>query len=316
MKRLFSAMLLSLCLAAPSIANEFPSKPITLIVPYSAGGGADLTARLVADAVSNEIKQKLVIVNRPGGAGTAGHFQLTKAAPDGYTLAVVGPGSTAVGPHVSDVGYKREDYVAIVQLNTIPFLLVTKPKSNFTTLADMIEFAKKNPPGKVKVGITASGSWLHLCMLRFEKMHGVKFTYVPHGSTGEIVTNILGGHIDAGQADLASAGSNVAAGEMLGLAIWSPQRRPELPNVPTLREQGTQLDGYFYNMIIGPKGMPQPVLRKIEAAFKAAMENPDVAKRGEQAKVRLEFLGHEETEARINEFYEVAGQILKEIKSQ
>ena len=132
MTRVFALVLFGLAsLVVPATAQDYPTKPITVIIPYGTGGGTDLTMRLVEEPASRILGQKLVLVNRPGGAGVAGHFQLTKAAPDGYTLAIVGLGSTAVQPHLSKVGYTRGDYIGVVQINMIPFLLVTSPNSPF-----------------------------------------------------------------------------------------------------------------------------------------------------------------------------------------
>ncbi len=316
MTRVFVSLLLGLTVvAAPASAQDYPSKPITVIIPYGTGGGTDLTMRLVEESASRKLGQKLVLVNRPGGAGVAGHFQLTKAAPDGYTLAIVGLGSTAVQPHMSKVGYERGDYVGVVQVNTIPFLLVTGPQSQFKDMKQVIEFAKKNPAGRVKVGITARGSWLHLVMLQLEQLHGVKFTYVPHTSTGEVVVSLMGGHIDIGNADLPSAQTKVIAGELRGIGIWTAERSPDMPNVPTLKEQGTNLEGGFYNIIIAPKGTPADIVKKIDQAFKEAMTDQETIKRAKQAGVSFNYLGNAASEKAIDESYDLAGKLLKEVEA-
>lgn len=315
MIRTFVLLLLGLfALVTPVHADEYPSKSITVIIPYGPGGGTDLTMRMIEEPASRKLGQKLVLVNRPGGAGVAGHFQLTKAAPDGYTLAIVGLGSTAVQPHISKVGYERGDYIGVVQINMIPFLLVTSPKSEFKDMKQVIEFAKKNPPGRVKVGITARGSWLHLVMLQLEQIHDIKFTYVPHTSTGEVVVSLMGGHTDIGNADLPSAQSKVIAGELRGLGIWTAKRSPDMPNVPTLQEQGTDIEGGFYNVIIAPKGTPAEIVKKIDLAFKAAMEEPEVIKRAAQTGISFNYLGSADADKAIDTAYKLAGKLLKEVE--
>ena len=313
MKRALALMLGLSLLATPGLAEDFPTKPITLIIPYGPGGSADLTIRMIEDAVSRQLGQKLLLINKPGGAGVAGHFQLTKAAPDGYTLAIVGPGSTAVAPHTSKVGYERGDYTGVVQINTIPFLLVTPPNSPFKTMKDLVDFAKQNPPGRVKVGITARGSWLHLVMLQLEHVHGIKFTYIPHESSGGIVTSVMGGHIDLGNADPPSAQAKIQAGELRGLAIWSAKRVPGLPGVPTLIEQGTNLEASVYTCIIAPAGTPVAVIAKLEKAFKAAMEDPEIVKRATELGADFDYLGSKELNARLDQAFGMAGQTLKEL---
>jgi tripartite-type tricarboxylate transporter receptor subunit TctC len=294
-------------------AQNYPTKPITLIVPYSPGGGTDLTVRMVEEAASRRLGQKIKIVNKPGAAGTVGHRQLTQAAPDGYTIAVVGVGSTAMRPHTTDVGYGPGDYFPILQLNTVPFLLVAPGNSEFKGLKDVFDAARKSPPGKLKVGITSRGSWLHLSMLRLEKMGGVKFTYIPHGSSGEVVTSVMGGHLDLGNADIPSAGPKVVSGDVRALGVFTARRQSDLPDVPTLKEQGTDLGGFYYNMLIAPKGTPDGVIQKLHDAFKGALEDPDVGRRAAQAGIRLEYLGPADSQARINDFYETAGVLLREL---
>jgi tripartite-type tricarboxylate transporter receptor subunit TctC len=315
MHRTVPYWLIVTCLAVPLAAGaqDYPTKPITVIVPYAPGGGTDLTMRLLEPAASQRLGQKLVLVNRPGAAGSVGHFQLTKAAPDGYTMAVVGVGSTAVQPHLASVGYRPADYVPFIQLNTVPFLLVTPTTSPFKTVRDVIEFAKRNPPGKLKVGITSRGSWLHLVMARVEKLHDVKFTYIPHGSTGEIVVAIMGGHLDLGNADIPSAGPKVTAGLLRGLGVFTGQRLKDFPEIPTLKEQGTEVEGFFYNILIAPKGTPDKVIQALHEAFKAAMEEPEVIRKAEQAGIRFEYLGPSASRAQIDQFYEMAGVLLREL---
>jgi tripartite-type tricarboxylate transporter receptor subunit TctC len=309
-------LLIVLALALGSsgaMSQVYPTKPITVIVPYTAGGGTDLTIRMVEDAVSRRLGQQLVITNKPGAAGTIGHYQLTKAAPDGYTLAVVGVGSTATSPHERNVGYGLDDYVPVVQLNTVPYVLVAPPNSPFKGLKDVLDAARKNPPGYIKVGTTSPTSWLHLVIVMLEKKEGVKFTYVPHGSAGDIVISVMGGNLNLGNVDPPSAASKIASGDLRALGVLTERRQSDMPNVPTLKEQGIDIQGYYYNSVIAPKGTPENVIRTLDSAFKSALEDPELRQRAAKAGIQFDYLGPAETKKTIKAFYDQAGIAMREL---
>lgn len=286
-----------------------------MLVGYGPGGGSDLSIRLVEGAAARILGQKIVVTNRPGAGGTVMMNQFVRAAPDGYTLAIGSTATLTVQPHTASdtVLFKPDDYVPIIQISNIPNLLVVPPDSRFKNAADLIDFARKNPPGRLKIGITSPGTTIHLPFVQMEKLYGVKFTFIPHKSSDPIVTSVMGGQIDAGGADLAAAGPKIQANAVRALGLFASKRLPSLPNVPTLREQGIDIDAGFYNMLLAPKGTPEAIVNTLHNAFRKALEDPDVIEKTAKANLPLEYYGPRESRERLNKNYEVFGVLLTEL---
>ena len=301
--------------AATAAAQGFPTRPVEVLVGYGPGGGSDLSIRLIEGAVSKHLGQKIIITNRPGAAGTVMFNQFVKAAPDGYTLAIGSTATLTVQPHVasSTVLFKPEDYVPVIQISNVPNLLVVAPDSPFKTFADFLEFAKKNPPGRLKIAITSPGTTLHLPFVQLEKLYGVKFTFIPHKSSEPVVTAVMGGHVDAGGADLAAAGPKLQAGAVRALGLFASRRLASLPNVPTLKEQGTDIDAGFYNMLLAPRGTPEPVIATVREAFRKALSDPEVLERTAKADMPIEYLDGRQSRERLDANYKIYGQLLREL---
>ncbi len=282
---------------------------------YGPGGGSDLSIRLTEGAASRLLGQKIVIANRAGAGGTVAMNQFVRAAPDGYTLAIGAMATLTVQPHMSPetVLYKTDDYVPVAQLTSIPNLLIVPPNSPFKTVSELVDFAKKNPPGRLKVGITSPGATTHLPFVQMEKLYGIKFTFIPHKSSDPIVTALMGSQIDGGAADLAAAGPKVQAGAVRAVGLFAAKRLPALPNVPTLKEQGVDIEAGFYNVLLAPKGTPEPVLATLQQAFRKALEDPDVIDKAAKANLPLEFLGPRESRERLARNYETFGTLLGEL---
>jgi tripartite-type tricarboxylate transporter receptor subunit TctC len=284
-------------------------------VGYGPGGGSDLSIRLTESAVSKILGQRIVVVNRPGAGGTVMLNQFVKAAPDGYTLAIGSTATLTVQPHVesASVLFAPNDYIPIVQISNIPNVLIVPADSPIKTFKDFVELAKKGPPGRLKIGITSIGTTIHLPFVQLEKLYGVKFTFIPHKSSAPIVTAVMGGHIDAGGADLPAVAAQVRAGTVRALGIFSRQRLRSLPDVPTLREQGTDIDAGFYNMLLAPKGTPEPIIATLREAFRKALSDPEVLERTAKADMPIEYLDGRASRERLDANYKIYGQLLKEL---
>ncbi|MSP95823.1 MAG: tripartite tricarboxylate transporter substrate binding protein [Betaproteobacteria bacterium] len=296
-------------------AQGYPTRPIEVLVGYGPGGGSDLTIRLTEGAAARILGQKIVITNRPGAGGTVMMNQFMRAAPDGYTLAIGSTATLTVQPHVASatVLFKPEDYVPIVQISNIPNLLIVAPDSQFKTTAEFIDFARKNPPGRLKIGITSPGTTLHLPFVQMEKLYAVKFTFIPHKSSDPVVTAVMGAQIDAGGADLAAVGPKIQGGAVRALGLFAAKRLASLPNVPTLKEQGVDIEAGFYNMLLAPKGTPEAIIAAVHLAFRKALEDPDVIDKTAKANLPLEYLGPKESRARLTHNYEVFGVLLNDL---
>jgi len=284
-------------------------------VGYGAGGGSDLSIRLTEAAASRHLGQRIVINNRPGAAGTVMMNQFIKAAPDGYTLAIGSTATLTVQPHVASAAvlFKPDDYVPIVQISNVPNFLIVPVDSPFKTFKDFIEFTRKSPPGRVKAGITSIGTTLHLPFVQMEKLYGVKFTFIPHKSSAPVVTAVMGGHLDVGGADMAAAAAQIRAGTVRALGIFAAQRLAGMPNVPTLKEQGADIEAGFYNMLLAPKGTPEPVIATVHEAFRKVLTDPEVVERAAKADVPIEYLDGRSSRELLNRNYEIFGSLLKDL---
>lgn len=317
MRRLLGALIVLATIGGGglALAQQYPTKPIEVLVGYGPGGGSDLSIRFVEHAASRHLGQKLVIANRPGAGGTVMFNQFVRAAPDGYTLAIGSTATLTIQPHVASgvVLFKPDDYVPIIQLTNIPNLLLVPADSPLKTFGDFIELARKGAPGRVKVGITSPGTTLHLPFVRLEKLYDVKFTFVPHRSSEPVVTALMGGHIDIGGADLAAAGPKVKAGLVRALGVFGGQRLAAFPDVPTIKEQGADVEAGFFNMLIAPRGTPEPIVARLHDAFKKALEDPEVVERATSANLPLEYLDTRASRARVDRMYAVFGDLLADL---
>jgi len=256
-------------------AQEFPSKPITLIVPWPAGGSTDVSMRAMAESASKVLGQPIVIDNKAGGSGTVGPATMAAAAkPDGYTIAQI-PITVFRLPLMQQTPWDAlKDFTYIVHLTGYTFGVTTKADSPFKTFQDVIEFAKKNP-GKVTYATPGAGTSLHIGMEQIAAKAGVKFTQVPFKGGAETNAAVLGGHTML-QADSTGWKGLVEAGQLRLLTIWTAQRSKNWPTVPTLKELGYPFvfDSPFG--IAGPRGMDPKVVARLHDAFKKATEDPAV----------------------------------------
>ncbi len=311
MKRLaiFASLFMLIACTAAS-AQDYPTKPVTIYVPFAAGGGTDLSLRMLEEAVSKNLGQKVVIVNK---TGTATIYQVVTGPADGYTLVVGSTGNLAAVPHNPGAPYTREDYIPVVQFTSVPALLVVPAGSPFHSMADIVAAAKKAAPGALKVGISPTGSISHLAAIQLEKAFNIKFGYIPHKSNGDVVTAVLGGHVDIGSVDIAAAGPKMMSNSVRGIALYRDSRLPTFPDLRTLKEQGADISFGFYNVILAPKGTPDRIVGVIHEAFKKALEDPTVIERSKSLNLPIAYLGPQDARRAINQSYETFGKLLDEL---
>src|SRR6202045_4209969 len=271
-------------LAAPSLvspcrAQDYPTRPIRIIVPCGAGGPADVAARLIGNILQESLGQPLVIENRPGAGGVIGTLEAAKSPPDGYTLLMMSNTQTANESLVPQRKYQlMRDLVAIAPLNVADLVIVVHPSVPATTLKEFIALAKSQP-GKLNYASSGQGTPYHMAGELFKTVAGVDLVHVPYRNSGEARSGIIGGQvhvmIDAGQA-LAPNGSH---GQVRPLATPGTARSSVLPDVPTVAEAGRP--GYEATMCLGLMalpGTPKPVIDKLNAAVNAAVKRPDIVK--------------------------------------
>jgi tripartite-type tricarboxylate transporter receptor subunit TctC len=264
---------LSLCEAQVTRAQDFPSAPVVLIVPWPAGGTTDIGMRALASATEKHLKQKIVIENRPGAAGVLGPQQLAQnAAPDGHTLAQIAI-TVFRYPFMRKTTLDPEkDFTYIIGVSGYTFGVVVRSDAPWKTFQEFLAYAKANP-GKVNYGTPGAGTTLHITMEQIAKKQGIKWAHVPFKGTSETTGALLGGHIDA-VADASGWAPLVNAGQLRLLVIWNAARSKNYPSVPTLRETGVDLVSNSPFGIAGPKGMDTKVVKILHDAFKKGAEEP------------------------------------------
>jgi tripartite-type tricarboxylate transporter receptor subunit TctC len=270
-----SAAGVALCAPATVLAQGYPEKPITLVVPWPAGGSTDIAMRTIAEAASKHLGQPVVVDNKPGATGTLGPAVMAaNAKPDGYTIAQM-PISVMRLPLMQKTAWDAlKDFTYIVHLTGYTFGVTTKADNQFKTWADVVEYAKANP-GKVTYGTPGAGSSLHIGMEQIAAKAGIKLTHVPFKGGAETNAAVLGGHTTL-QADSTGWKPLVDAGQLRLLAIWTAERSKNWPDAPTLKELGYPFvfDSPFG--VAGPKGMDPAVVQKLHDAFKKAIEDKAV----------------------------------------
>jgi tripartite-type tricarboxylate transporter receptor subunit TctC len=271
------AILGALCCAE---AADYPTRPIVLIVPYPAGGGNDLIARLVANRMSATLGQQIVIENRGGAGSTIGTRDVARSAPDGYTL-LIATSSLAINPSLyPDAGYDpRKDFAPIGLIATSPNLVLVNPSVPAKSIAELIALAKKEP-GKLDFASTGTGTSTHLSALLFEDMAGVTFTAVPYKGVAPALTDLMGGQVSVMFCPTASAVGLVRQGSLRALAVTGATRSPQFPDLPTVAEAG--LPGYDAGLhygLVAPAGTPAAVIEKLNAALRAAVTSPEFKER-------------------------------------
>jgi tripartite-type tricarboxylate transporter receptor subunit TctC len=285
MKRLASVcafvVAASLNVSTAARAQEWPTKPIRLIVVTAAGGLMDVAARVAADNLDKALGQRLVIENRSGSGGNIGAEAVAKADPDGYTLGLIQIGNVAINPHVyTDMTFDPlVDLVPVAPITSSAILVVANAKVPANDLKELIALAKKEP-GKLSYGSSGNGTAPHLAGEMFKAAAGVDILHVPYRGAGPAVNDVVGGHIQLTFVGLGAVRAPVDAGLAKILAVAQPQRLKSAPQYPTSAEAG--LPGYEFVTwfgIVAPKGTPAPIIAKLVKNIHAMQDDPDVQRK-------------------------------------
>ncbi|TAN55907.1 MAG: tripartite tricarboxylate transporter substrate binding protein [Betaproteobacteria bacterium] len=285
LRHVLAAMLLAF---APLVAAQdvYPTKPVTMIVPFPPGGVADIVGRPLAAAMEKTLKQPVVVVNRTGAGGAVGMAAVAKAAPDGYTI-LMGLSSISVFP-VSDringktPAYEMKDFAPIALVTADPTVLVVRADGPYKSLKHFVEAAKSNP-GKINYSSAGVYSTLHVAMEIFAHAAGIKLFHVPYQGGGPAVTALLGGQVEALASGPAAAIGQIKGGKMRALASWSDKRLALLPDLPTFKELGYDAEFYIWSGVFAPAATPAPILARLREAVRNAANDPDF--RGAMEKV-------------------------------
>lgn len=278
MKRLLTAVLLSLATLAGAHADTWPAKPVTLLVPFPPGGSSDAIARLLGNKLQEKVGGNFVVDNRGGAGGTIGTAAVKRAAPDGYTLLVTSLGPLVIGPHLlKNIGYdpsKDLDYVSVAV--QAPNVLVVPAASAHKTMAEVLTFLKAHPD-KMSFASSGNGSSDHITAELFWQQTGTSGLHIPYKGGGPVMTDLLGNQVDASFMNINTALPQIKAGKLRALAITSAKRSPVLADVPTTDELGIKgLQVYSWQAVAAPKGLPADIKARLHAGIVAALNAPDV----------------------------------------
>jgi tripartite-type tricarboxylate transporter receptor subunit TctC len=265
----------------PAAAQDYPNRPITLVVPFPPGGSTSIVARIVGEKMGEMLGQQMVIDNRGGAGGTIGTRAVAKSTPDGYTILLGYTGTLAIGPTLyNNVGYDpRKDFAPIGLIGHAPNSLVLHPSFAPRSVKELVDYAKANP-GKVNYGSAGVGTVSHVSGVYFANAAGIKLTHIPYKGTGPALADLLGGHIPMAFAPIPATHANVAEGKLRGLAVTSAKRSSLLPDVPTIAEAGVPgFEASLYYGLVAPAGTPRPIVDKLNQVLRAALASDDVRKR-------------------------------------
>jgi tripartite-type tricarboxylate transporter receptor subunit TctC len=270
---------ISLACAFPAAAQDYPSKPVQIIVPFAPGGGTDLLARVMADKLRERFGQPVTVENRSGAAGNIGAEAVYKAPADGHTLLFTQPAPIVVNKALyGKLGFEPERFVPIALVSIQDIMLAANPKLPANDLKELIAYARANP-GKLNFGSSGAGSAPHLAAELFARMAGVKMVHVPYKGSGESQSATLAGHVDLTFFAFSTALRHTKAGKLRAIAVGGAKRNPQAPDVPSISELLPGYSAASWTALFAPPGTPAPVVQKLTDAATQIVRMPDVQKR-------------------------------------
>ncbi len=271
-----SAAIFLFITAGSSFAQQYPTKPINLIVTFAPGGTLDTSTRILAAKAEKFLGQPLIVSNVGGGAGSVALGQVVKKRPDGYDIASCTSTGLIRIPQLRAVPYSHDDFIPIMHFASVQSGVVVKSDSPFKTFKDLIEYARKNP-GKVNYATSGVGSPMHIGMEYVAEKEKIQWTHVPYAGGAPGLAAVLGGHVTA-MSDSTEWLPHVQEGSLRLLVTHGERRMKSFPNVPTLRDLGYDFINETVFMIAAPKGVPAPIIKKLEDAFHKGMDDPEFIK--------------------------------------
>ncbi|HEX4326329.1 MAG TPA: tripartite tricarboxylate transporter substrate binding protein [Burkholderiales bacterium] len=289
--RLLARLLLlaAFSLSFAARAQDYPSKPIRLIIPFQPGGGSDTLARLLGEKLTAKWKQPVIVENHAGAGGNLGAEIVAKAPPDGYTLLISSPGPVVINKNLYDkLSFDPEGFEPVSIIATNYGVLAVNPKAGFDSVPQLIAYARANP-NKLNYASAGSGTTPHLAGELFKSLAGINLTHVPYKGAGPAFTGLLGGEVDMMFVDVFIALPHVRTGRLRALALGGGARNPLLPNVPVMAETVPGFDYQVWQGMVAPAGTPAALRGRIAAAVAEAVQQSDMRKR--LADVGLEAVG-------------------------
>lgn len=295
-----------------ALAQAFPSKPITLQVPFAPGGTTDIVARVMSEPLGKALGQNVVVLNRAGGGGVVGAQELARVAPDGHYIGMATVSTTAANPAINPkIPYDTlTDFTPIINIAATPNVIAVHPSFPAKDYKGFLEEVKKNP-GKYSYASSGTGGIGHLQTELFKSLTGTFITHIPYRGAGPALNDTVGGQVPIIFDNLPSALPHILSGRLIAIVVAAPQRVAALPNVPTFKEVGLEpVNRMAYYGLIGPKGMPADVVSKIHGAAVEALKDPAVRKRIEDTGSLVVGNSPSEFSAQIKAEFEVYKQVV------
>ena len=302
-----------LAATAGAIAQSYPNRPVRMVVPLSAGGFADVPARIIAPRLSEVLGQQVFVENRPGAGATIGTDFVAKSKPDGYTLLFTGT------PHViSPALYKNlpydplKDFASVMLVAAGPYVLVVNPQLPVKSVQELIALAKAQP-GKIDYASSGNGSAQHLVSALFASMAGIELSHVPYKGSGPAMQDLLGGQVKVSFAGIPNVMPHVRTGKLRALAVSTPRRAPDLPDVPTVAEAGVPgYDATLWLALLAPAGTPSEIVQKLYAETSRVLREPEVQKAVAATGVDVSVIGPAELPAFLRAEVDKWGKVVRD----
>lgn len=277
--KILISLLAALFLGLTAQAQDFPIKPIKIVVPYSPGGGTDTVARLMAAHISNTLGQQVIVENKAGASANIGTEFVAKAPADGYTILVTAPNFTTSEALFDKLGWRFDDFIPLIHLVRYGNFLVAAPGTPFTSLEQMIARAK-SAPGTLSFGSAGTGSNSHLAMELLTQRTAINVPHIPYKGSGPLKADLLGSHLPLGVDGLGGLSELIRSGKLKPLAVLASKRSTLAPEIPSLGDFGIQdVDGNGWYGALLPAGTPAAVVNKLHAAFAAALNSQEIKDR-------------------------------------
>lgn len=304
-----------LCFASTVRAQSYPNRAVELVVNAAAGGGLDLFSRSIADPLSKELKVPVNVVNRPGGGGVVGASFVYNSKPDGYTLLSEDLHSFLLAGIITpNIPYDvLTSFKPIAHCGSIPLVLAVRGESKFNSIEELISYARENP-GKLIAGTAGVGKSPHVELEIFKKVTGVQITHLPLSGGGEVLPNLLGGHIDMTIINIATIAPHVKTGKIKVLLSASQGKMPSFPNIPTGAEKGIPEFNINIDMgVYGPSDLPVEIRRILENSVQSALKREEVIEKLTSMQYLVRFTSSSESEGLLKKYHEIYKKTLREI---
>jgi len=274
---LFAALnAVAILMAGSALAEDYPTRTVSLVVPYPAGGGVDTVGRVIAQKLSEQLGKQVIVVNRPGAGSVIGVRDVARAAPDGYTILMMVTGASLP----ANPGYDlQKDFAPIGLVASIPIVIMAHPSVPVKTMSDVVVLAKKEP-GKLTIGTPPSPTLNYFGAEQFKSMTGTDVAIITYKGTGPLTNDLLGGHVKLAFNTLPPAIGSINEGNLRAIAVAAPQRLAAIPNVPTTAESGLPgLDIVQYYGLAAPAGTPRPIIDRLNKALRNVLSSNDIKQR-------------------------------------